>query len=60
MDVLEFTGIDKRYYNNERIQKFMRWQFGSVLILPKNLPYLGYVTHRENRQFNVISKGSKL
>ena len=31
MDVLEFTGIDKRYYNNERLQKFQRWLFLSLI-----------------------------
>ncbi|MCG3148034.1 MAG: hypothetical protein PCFJNLEI_01476 [Verrucomicrobiae bacterium] len=24
-DVLEFTGIDRRYYNNDRLKKFFRW-----------------------------------
>ena len=41
MDVLEFTGIDKRYYNNERIQKFMRWQFGSSINPSKELAIFG-------------------
>ena len=41
MDVLEFTGIDKRYYNNERIQKFMRWQFGSSINPAKELAIFG-------------------
>ena len=41
MDVLEFTGIDRRYYNNERIQKFMRWQFGSSINPAKELAIFG-------------------
>ena len=41
MDVLEFTGIDKRYYSNERIQKFMRWQFGSSINTAKELAIFG-------------------
>tara|TARA_B100001059_G_scaffold35659_1_gene28735 strand:+ start:111843 stop:114044 length:2202 start_codon:yes stop_codon:yes gene_type:complete len=41
MDVLEFTGIDKRYYNNERLQKFMRWQFGSSINPAKELAIFG-------------------
>ena len=41
MDVLEFTGIDKRYYSNERIQKFMRWQFGSSINPAKELAIFG-------------------
>jgi len=32
-DVLEFTGIDKRYYNNERLQKYYEWLF-SLSITP--------------------------
>ena len=41
MDVLEFTGIDKRYYNNERLKKFMRWQFGSSINPAKELAIFG-------------------
>jgi len=41
MDVLEFTGIDRRYYNNERIQKFMQWQFGSSINPSKELAIFG-------------------
>lgn len=36
MDVLEFTGIDKRYYNNERLIKFQRWLYGSSVDCAKN------------------------
>jgi len=41
MDVLEFTGIDQRYYNNERIQKFMQWMFGSSINPAKELSIFG-------------------
>ena len=41
MDVLEFTGIDKRYYNNERIQKFQRWLFGSSINCAKEMAIFG-------------------
>jgi hypothetical protein len=41
MDVLEFTGIDNRYYNNERIQKFMRWLFGSSINPSKEMAIFG-------------------
>ncbi len=41
MDVLEFTGIDRRYYNNERLQKFMRWAFGSSLNPAKEYSIIG-------------------
>lgn len=41
MDVLEFTGIDRRYYNNERIQKFQRWLFGSSVNCAKEMAIFG-------------------
>jgi len=41
MDVLEFTGIDNRYYNNERIQKFQRWLFGSSVNCAKEMAIFG-------------------
>ena len=41
MDVLEFTGIDQRYYNNDRIKKFMRWLFGSSINPAKELAIFG-------------------
>ncbi len=41
MDVLEFTGIDQRYYNNERLQKFHRWLFGSSVNCSKEMAILG-------------------
>lgn len=41
MDVLEFTGIDRRYYNNDRLQKFMRWMFGSSVNPAKELSIIG-------------------
>lgn len=41
MDVLEFTGIDRRYYNNERLQKFQRWLFGSSVNTSKEMCIIG-------------------
>lgn len=41
MDVLEFTGIDNRYYNNERLQKFQRWLFGSSINCNKEMAIFG-------------------
>lgn len=41
MDVLEFTGIDKRYYNNERLKKFHRWLFGSSVNCNKEMVIFG-------------------
>lgn len=41
MDVLEFTGIDQRYYSNERLQKFQRWLFGSSVNCSKEMAIFG-------------------
>ena len=41
MDVLEFTGIDRRYYNNDRIIKFQRWLYGSSVDCAKNYVIFG-------------------
>jgi hypothetical protein len=41
MDVLEFTGIDNRYYNNERLIKFHRWLFGSSVNCSKEMAIFG-------------------
>jgi hypothetical protein len=41
MDVLEFTGIDQRYYQNERLQKFQRWLFGSSINNSKEMAIIG-------------------
>jgi len=41
MDVLEFTGIDKRYYSNERLKKFHRWLFGSSVNCAKEMAIFG-------------------
>ncbi|MFY0654833.1 MAG: hypothetical protein JXQ96_22565 [Cyclobacteriaceae bacterium] len=41
MDVLEFTGIDNRYYSNERLQKFQRWLFGSSVNCNKEMAIFG-------------------
>ncbi|MCF8380394.1 MAG: hypothetical protein K9H49_12495 [Bacteroidales bacterium] len=44
MDVLEFTGIDNRYYNNERIKQFYRWLFGSSVNCAKEMELIGDMT----------------
>ncbi len=41
MDVLEFTGVDKRFYNNERIKKFQRWLYGSSVNCAKDYIIIG-------------------
>ena len=41
MDVLEFTGIDKRYYENEKLIKFQRWLFGSSVNCAKEMAIFG-------------------
>lgn len=41
MDVLEFTGIDRRYYENERLKKFQRWLFGSSINTAKEMAIIG-------------------
>lgn len=41
MDVLEFTGIDKRYYENEKLKKFQRWLFGSSVNCAKEMAIFG-------------------
>jgi len=41
MDVLEFTGIDNRFYNNERLQKFQKWLFGSSINCAKEMAIFG-------------------
>ncbi|MBS3763461.1 MAG: heparinase II/III family protein [Planctomycetes bacterium] len=40
-DVLEFTGIDRRYYNNPRLKKFYRWLYGSSATPAKQLHAFG-------------------
>jgi hypothetical protein len=41
MDVLEFTGIDKRYYENEKLKKFQKWLFGSSVNCAKEMAIFG-------------------
>lgn len=41
MDVLEFTGIDRRYYNNEKLKKFYRWLYGSSVNCSKEMAIFG-------------------
>jgi len=40
-DVLEFTGIDTRYYDHPRLQRFYRWLFGSAVTPAKHLHAFG-------------------
>ena len=67
MDVLEFTGIDNRYYNNERIQKFQRWLFGSSINCAKEMAIFGdmlptqgignYMLHRRVVNYDTEAAG---
>lgn len=41
MDVLEFTGIDQRYYKDERLQKFQKWLFGSSVNCSREMAIFG-------------------
>lgn len=40
-DILEFTGIDRRYYGNPRLQAFYRWLFGSSVTPAKTYHLFG-------------------
>jgi hypothetical protein len=42
-DVLEFTGIDNRYYNNERLRSFYRWLFSASVNPAKEYHLFGDV-----------------
>jgi hypothetical protein len=67
MDVLEFTGIDNSYYNNERLQKFHRWLFGSSINCAKEMAIFGdmlptqgignYMLHRRVVNFDMEAAG---
>lgn len=48
MDVLEFTGIDQRYYNNEKLQKFMRWLFCSSVNASREMALIGDMLPTQN------------
>lgn len=54
MDVLEFTGIDKRYYNNERIIKFQRWLYGSSIDCAKNQVIFGDMVGSTSKRWPAI------
>ncbi|AEL27152.1 heparinase II/III family protein [Cyclobacterium marinum] len=41
MDVLEFTGIDQRYYANERLKKYHRWLFSASVNNNKEMAIIG-------------------
>lgn len=67
MDVLEFTGIDNRYYNNEQLQKFHRWLFGSSINCAREMAIFGdmlptqgignYLLHRRVVNFDMEAAG---
>lgn len=40
-DVLEFTGIDRRYYDNPRLQKFYRWLYAHSITPARQLHAFG-------------------
>ncbi len=40
-DVLEFTGADNRYYDNERLEKFYRWLYGHAVTPARHLHAFG-------------------
>jgi hypothetical protein len=40
-DVLEFTGYDRRYYDNPRMEKFYRWFFNSCISPDLQFPAFG-------------------
>jgi len=42
-DVLEFTGIDRRYYNNPRLHRFYRWLLGHSVSPAKHYHMFGDV-----------------
>ena len=48
MDLLEFTGIDRRYYQNERLKKFFRWLFGSSVNCSKEMAIFGDMLPTQN------------
>jgi len=43
-DVLEFTGIDKRYYDNPKLEAFYRWLFGYSVTPAKQYHIFGDTT----------------
>lgn len=43
-DVLEFTGIDNRYYDNERLARFYRWLLGHSVDPARNFHLFGDCT----------------
>lgn len=48
MDVLEYTGIDRRYYGEERLQKFYRWLFGSSVNASREMAIIGDMLPTQN------------
>ncbi len=43
-DVLEFTGVDRRYYNDSRIKAFYRWLFSASITPARQFHPFGDVT----------------
>ncbi|NND33793.1 MAG: hypothetical protein HKN76_14480, partial [Saprospiraceae bacterium] len=56
MDVLEYTGIDKRYYGNERLQKFQRWLFGSSVNCSKEMAIIGDMLPTQNLHNDMLHR----
>jgi hypothetical protein len=56
MDVLEYTGIDKRYYSNERLQKFQKWLFGSSVNCAKEMAIIGDMLPTQNLHNDMLHR----
>ena len=56
MDVLEYTGIDKRYYSNEKLQKFQRWLFGSSVNCAKEMAIIGDMLPTQNLHNDMLHR----
>lgn len=49
MHVLEHTGVDNRYYNNDVIQNFYEWLYGHAMTSAKNFYTIGDTSYDEVR-----------
>ena len=56
MDVLEFTGVDNRYYNNVKLQKFERWLFGSSVNCAKEMAIFGDMLPTQNLNNDMLHR----
>lgn len=57
--VLEFTGIDKRFYNNERLKKYYKWLFSLAICPDRRFVLIGdtgvvWGAPRRNLQYNRV------